>query len=259
MRVNATKAKLGLGEAVFGCWLRYGDPGLVEFIGYQGWDFVVVDGEHGTIDPRECENVVRAAELRDVTPIVRVTTNEMSLILRFMDTGAQGAQIPMINTAEQAEAAVAAIKYWPRGARGLAASRSASYAQASPLAEYVIDANRETLVIAQVETLEAVENLPSIVEVDGIDVIFIGATDLSSSLGVPGQTSHQSVEQAINSIIATVTKSSCALGVMVSTTAAAQEWRERGARYIAFTLEGMIRDSARTTLTAMRAGHGPPE
>src|SRR5579872_5944497 len=133
MRVNLTKKKLRDGEAVYGCWLRYPDPGLVEFVAYQGWDFLVVDAEHGALDPRTCESVVRAAELRDVTPVVRVTSNDAPVILRFMDTGAQGAQVPMVSTAADGERAVQAIKYWPRGSRGLAASRSADYGQTLPL------------------------------------------------------------------------------------------------------------------------------
>ena len=103
MRTNTTKAKLKAGETVFGCFLRYSDPTLVEVIGYQDWDFLVFDGEHGTIEPRDCENMVRAAELRNVTPIVRVTTNLSPIILRFMDTGAQGLHIPWVNSAAEAE------------------------------------------------------------------------------------------------------------------------------------------------------------
>jgi 4-hydroxy-2-oxoheptanedioate aldolase len=255
MRVNTTKVKLEAGELVYGCWLRYCDPALVEFVGYQGWDFVVLDAEHGTLEPRECEGAVRAAELRGVTPIVRVTANDAPVILRFMDTGAQGAQVPMVNSAGEAERAVCAIKYWPRGTRGLAASRAADYAQGAPLSEYVARANRETLVVAQVETAEGINELPAILATDGVDVIFVGATDLSASLGVPGQPAHAKVEQAIDEIVGVVVPSSCALGVLVSSVGAARGWRERGARYIAFTLEAMIRDSARAALAAMREGH----
>jgi 4-hydroxy-2-oxoheptanedioate aldolase len=252
--VNTTKQKLEQGQVAYGCWMRYGDPALVEFVGYQGWDFVVLDAEHGTLDVRDCEGAVRAAELREVTPIIRVTSNEQAVILRFMDTGAQGAQVPMVNSAAEAERAVQAVKYWPRGTRGLAAARAADYAQQAPLSEYVVSANRETLVIAQVETAEAVTELPAIVATDGIDVVFIGATDLSQSLGVPGQPGHAKVEGVIDEIVQGIAGSACALGVMVSSVDAARSWRERGARYIAFTLEAMIRDSARAALAEMHAG-----
>jgi 2-keto-3-deoxy-L-rhamnonate aldolase RhmA len=251
MRANTTKGKLASGGSVYGCWLRYSDPALAEFVSYQGWDFVVFDGEHGTLDPRGCENLVRAAELRDATPVVRVTSNDAPVIGRFLDTGAQGAQIPMVNTAADAERAVQAIKYWPRGERGLAASRAAAYGQDLPLAEYVTRANAETLVVAQIETPEGVSALPAILDVDGIDVIFVGATDLSQALGAPGELDAPRVESAIDEIVRAVVPSRCALGVMVSSTDSALRWRDRGARYIAFTLEAMIHDSARAALAAM--------
>ena len=253
MRENTTKRRLRDGGTVLGCWSRYGDPTLVEYIGYQGWDFVVFDGEHGTLDPRECENAVRAAELRDITPLVRVTTNDAPVILRYMDTGAQGAHIPMISSAAEAERAVAAIKYAPQGSRGLAASRSASFGQAAPYDEYVEQANKETLVVVQIETQEAVDAAPSILEVAGVDVVFLGLTDLSLALGVPGQTTHPDVERAAQTVVDAVAHSEAALGVLVGGASAAESWRERGARYIAVSLEGLIRESSRSFQSALRA------
>ena len=89
MLKNKTKAKLKAGETVHGCFSVIPTPAFIEVQGYLGWDFLVFDGEHGTLEPRDCENLVRAAEVRDVTPLVRVTTNSAPVILRFMDTGAQ--------------------------------------------------------------------------------------------------------------------------------------------------------------------------
>src|SRR5258707_432985 len=117
---NKTKAKLQAGEAVFGCFTRYPNATLVEVMGYQPWDFIVFGGKQGTLHPADCENMVRAAELRGVTPIVRVTTNNAPIILRLMDTGAQGLHVPWVNTAAEAEQAVQSVKYNPRGMRGLA-------------------------------------------------------------------------------------------------------------------------------------------
>ncbi|MBO0798708.1 MAG: siderophore biosynthesis protein SbnG, partial [Blastocatellia bacterium] len=123
MRKNKTKAKLIAGETVFGCFYRYPEPGIVEVLSYQDWDFVLFDAEHGTLEPRDCENLARAAELHDVTTLVRVTTNQPHVILRYLDSGIQGAQIPLINSQAEAEAAVRAVKYHPRGMRGLAGVR----------------------------------------------------------------------------------------------------------------------------------------
>src|SRR5205085_12142083 len=143
-------AKLKAGQTVYGCFLRYADPTLAEVLGYQGWDFLMFDGEHAPLAERECENLVRAAELRGVTPLVRVPTNQPAVILRYLDPGAQGLHVPWINTAAEAEAAVRAVKYQPRGMRGLAAVRAAAYGLAGSLAEYVQAANDQTLIVLHI-------------------------------------------------------------------------------------------------------------
>jgi len=253
LRTNTTKAKLKAGETVFGCFVRYPDAGLVEVLGYQPWDFIVFDGEHGTLEPRDCENMVRAAELRGVTPIVRVTTNLPPIILRFMDSGAQGLHVPWVNSAEEAEQVVRSVKYHPRGIRGLAGVRAADYGQTVPFSEYVTQANRETLIIIHIETAEAVERLPEIAAIDGVDVIFIGPTDLSQSYGVPGQPQHPSVQAGMQRIVDVVADSNAALGIMVSNLQAARQWRDRGARYIAIGLEALLVPATRDYLTGVRA------
>ena len=196
MPVNRTKAKLKKGETVFGCFVRYPDPSLVEMLAGLGWDFVVLESEHGRLDPRTCEDMVRAAERNGITPIVRVTTNSPSIILQFLDTGAQGIIVPQVNSAEEAERAVAAVKFQPRGNRGLSGSRAADYAQGLPFGEYVRHANEETLVVLYIETAEAVRELPKILSVEGVDVVNVGRTDLSHSLGVPGQPEHPECSSA---------------------------------------------------------------
>jgi 4-hydroxy-2-oxoheptanedioate aldolase len=254
LRPNTTKAKLRAGEAVFGCFVRYPEAGLVELLGYEAWDFIVFDGEHGVIEPRDCEHMVRAAELRGVTPIVRATTNAPPVILRFMDTGAQGVHVPWVNSAAEAEAVVRAVKYHPRGIRGLAGVRAADYGQRAPLGEYVQQANTETLIAIHIETIDAVDHLPEIVKVDGLDVIFIGPNDLSHSLGVPGDVRHPTVQAAIQRIVDTVAATELALGIMVGSAQAAQQWRERGARYIAIGMEALLMPAAQSYLLAARAG-----
>ncbi len=253
MQKNTTKAKLQAGEHVFGCFVRYPDATLIEVQGYLGWDFLVFDGEHGTLEPRECENMVRAAELRGVTPIVRVTTNLAPIILRYLDTGAQGLHVPWVNTADEAERAVRAVKYFPRGNRGLAGVRASDFAQIGNLADYVVKANSETLVVLQVESAEAIEHLPKIVETDGVDVVFIGPNDLSHSLGFPGQMDHPKVKSALEQISAVVLPSKKALGIMVTNANAAREWRQRGARYITITLDSVACPAVRAYLAACRA------
>lgn len=253
MRPNTLKAKLKAGETTFGCFTRYPDATLVEVLALQGWDFIVFDGEHGVIEPRDCEHMVRAAELREVTPIVRVTTNQAPVILRYMDSGAHGLHVPWVNSGAEAEAVVRSVKYHPRGIRGLAGIRAADYGQRAPLGEYVQQANAETLVIIHIETMDAVERLPEIVAVEGLDVIFIGPTDLSHSLGVPGQVQHPTVQAAMQRVIDTVAQTDLALGIMVFNAQGAQQWRERGARYITIGLELLLAPAMRGYLQTARA------
>lgn len=252
MHVNQLKSRLQAGETVFGCFTRYPDATLVEVLGHLGWDFIVFDAEHGTIEPRDCEQMVRAAELHQVTPLVRVTANQQFLILRYLDTGAHGLHVPMVSTAEQAEAAVRWVKYHPRGVRGLAGVRASSYGLGVPLGEYVQQANEQTLVVAHLETAESVEALPAILKVEDLDVIFIGPTDLSHSLGVPGQPQHPRVIETMDRIARTVEGSGKALGIMVSHADGARQWKERGARYIAVGLESILAPACRNYLKAVR-------
>src|ERR1700694_3212067 len=162
MQINKAKEKLKSGQAVLGCFVRYPNPGLVEFLGYQSWDYILFDAEHGTIEPEDCENMARAADLRGITSMVRVTTNQPHIILRYMDTGVQGLLVPWVNSATEAENAVRAVKYDPRGNRGLAGVRAAEYGQVVPLGEYVVQSNGQTLVALQVETKHAVDHIDEI-------------------------------------------------------------------------------------------------
>ncbi len=141
MRINATKAKLKAGEIVIGCFVRHPSPSLVEVLSYQPWDYILFDAEHGTIEPYDCEAMVRAVEPRGITTMVRVTTNQPHIILRFMDTGVQGLHIPWVNSAAEAEQAIRSVKYHPRGIRGLAGVRAGDYGQLYSLAEYTRQAN----------------------------------------------------------------------------------------------------------------------
>jgi 4-hydroxy-2-oxoheptanedioate aldolase len=252
LKHNITKEKLKKGEVVFGCFTRYPNAALVEVLGYCGWDFIVFDGEHGAIEPADCEQMVRAAELQGVTPIVRVPVNQQHVILRFLDTGAQGLHVPMVQTAADAEAVVQSVKYQPRGSRGLAAIRAADYAQKIPFGEYVTQANQETLVSVHIETESSVDRLPEILKVDGLDVIFIGPTDLSNSLGHPGEIQQPKVQATLQRCVEMLQGAGPALGIMVPNADAARLWKSRGARYIAVGLEGVLNPACRNYLKTAR-------
>ena len=164
-------------------------------LGYLVFDWILSDNEHGTITVENSEDLIRAGEISGVAPIVRPVSNKPEIIAPFLDRGAWGVQIPHVNTAEEARAAVDAVKYHPLGHRGMfSGSRPAGYGLSGTTAEYVEDANRNTLVCLMLEEVEAIENLPEMVQVEGVDVFFIGSGDLSQSMGYPGQQTHPEVQ-----------------------------------------------------------------
>jgi 4-hydroxy-2-oxoheptanedioate aldolase len=251
---NKTKAKLKAGGSVFGCFMRHGDPGLAETLGYMGWDYLLFDGEHSPLSPRECEQLARISELTGTTGIVRVPSNLPWMIGQVLDTGILGVQIPMINSGAEALTAARAAKYHPVGTRGLATTRAANYGQILPfnIADHITRANAESMVVAQVETPASIEALPEILKVPEIDVIFIGPNDLSLSLGVPGELEHPKVQQAFDTIIAAVTKTDKALGILVPNVEAALQWQAKGARYIMVVMEALLAPAVRGFLKSAR-------
>lgn len=245
MNPNKTKARLGAGEPVFGVFVPFYSPTVVELLGIGGFDFVIIDCEHGPMVPETAEHMVRAAEFSGATPIIRVAQNVQQVILRYLDIGAQGVHIPMVNTKADAEAVVSSVKYPPQGRRGLAGVRAANYGAKEPLAEYVMAANEETMVVCHLETTQAVENLREIVAVEGLDVVFIGPTDLSTSMGYPGQATHPAVHEVITRAIDTITGAGKTAGIMARDVPSAKQYLEMGARYITMGANYMILKAAR--------------
>jgi 4-hydroxy-2-oxoheptanedioate aldolase len=252
MLENRVKAKLAAGEPAFGCFVRTPEPSLIEYVAMLGWDFLVFDAEHGTLQPREVEDLCRAVEPRGTTPIVRVTTNDAPTILRFLDTGAHGLHVPWVNSAAEVERAVQSVKYTPRGIRGLAGSRASEWGINEPIGEYVGRANRETLVVIHIETQDAVDAIDEYIGIDGVDVLFIGPTDLSQSLGHPGDLKHADVLRAMDRVAEAVVGSAKTLGIYAGTVDMTKEWLDRGARYFTTSLEPFLRDGMRAHLRDVR-------
>ncbi len=227
-------------EAALGVFQGFNSSSMVEIVGYAGLDFIVFDSEHGYMSPETMENMVRAAECSNITPLIRVPQNERQYILRALDIGAMGIHVPMINTREDAEKAVYHGKYYPRGGRGLAFStRSAGYGIGINKRQYLEKSNRETMIIVHLETRTAMDNLPQILEVEDIDVLFIGPTDLAQSLGYYGDPNHGEVQEMISGAINLIVKAGKVPGVFVSDLAAASGWINLGVKYIAGGVSGI--------------------
>ena len=198
MKQNPMKAKLLTGEPVFGCSIMVPSPQMVEMVAHAGFDWVLIDMEHGTIGLETAELMIMAAEASGITPVARPPTNRMADISSVMDRGAMGVQVPHVNSAEDARAAVSAVKFGSGNNRGLAVgTRPNNYGLGLSLDSFASTANQQTLVCVQLEDTEALENVDDILQVDGIDVFFIGPSDLSQSMGFPGDPKAGPVASAI--------------------------------------------------------------
>lgn len=196
---NATKAKIKADQAVYGFRLDFYSPSVVESLGSTAYDFVYFDLEHGPLSEESCLEMIRVAEYTGLTPLVRVTSGNSGMVQRLLDSGVMGIIFPHCNTKQEALVMVETVKFPSEGQRGIA-GRSLSLSNMG-VANYVREANRETLVIAMIEETEALDNLADILTVDGLDVLFIGRLDLSLSMGIPGKIDDRMIEDAVDTVI----------------------------------------------------------
>lgn len=203
IRRNRLKANLRAGQKSFGMWLQSPDPTFAEITALAGFDFFIFDLEHGTGDVLTAVEVMRAAACTNSTAMIRVPSSDPITLRRIADAGAEALLVPMVETAEEAKKIVDACRFPPLGKRGNAwdITRAAGYGIAKDYMERVHD---ELLVVVQIETEKGVKNARAIAEVDGVDVVFIGPTDLSGSIGLPGQTGAPEVEALIAECVAAV-------------------------------------------------------
>jgi 4-hydroxy-2-oxoheptanedioate aldolase len=237
MKVLRTfKDKLAKGEPVYGPFMKTVDPAFVECAGHAGFDFVILDMEHGPASFSDLQNLIRGAEAAGVVPVVRTYDSSETAISKALDLGAKGVQIPQIQSADEAREVVKAAKYFPKGERGVCRFVRAANYSSTPRNEYFELAN-EALIILQVEGKQALYKLDSILGVEGLDILFIGPYDLSQSLGVPGQVSHPSVIEAITNITEQAKKAGVVTGVFCDTFEAAALWRSAGIQYLSWSVD----------------------
>jgi 4-hydroxy-2-oxoheptanedioate aldolase len=199
-RENRMKRLIKSNKPAYGVSVQFPSADIVEMIGGLGFDWVMLDAEHGSITPDNIGAMIMAAEISGITPIVRPEKNDPAVINKYLDRGAMGVQVPHVNTAAEARAVVEACLYHPQGSRGLGGGRMADFGWGVPTSEYVVNANRETLVCVQIEDIAAVDNIDEILAVPDIDVFFVGPTDLAQSMGHPGNNGHPEVQEVIEGI-----------------------------------------------------------
>lgn len=196
------KKKWQEGRVTFGVVITLTDPACAEIMAQAGFDFAFIDMEHTTIDPHVLHGLLMGFHGTDTVPVVRVPSHDAAWIKRVLDLGAGGIIVPMVNTAEEAKAAVAACKYPPQGKRSIGPRRASNYAgDIQGLLPYWRAANRSLITIMLIEHHVGVANIDEILQVEGIDAIFIGPGDLSLSMGLLDQMQHPDVQAAVDRIL----------------------------------------------------------
>lgn len=252
-RENRLKKRLLNGERAFGCWVSGGSVTATEILGHIGFDFLLLDHEHGVGDSAEIVDELRAAETTPTPTIVRVPWNDHVYLKRALDAGVDCVMIPSVENADEARAAVAACLYPPAGRRGYAAGvvRASTYGLKT---DYAASANENILTICQVESASAVNDIEAICAIEGLDCVFIGVNDLAGSIGKLEQTGHPDVRALVERAEEAILRSGKLMGTVPNAGASVEELFARGYNIVAGPHDvALLRDAAKAALEAYRS------
>jgi len=233
--------------------MQFGHPGIAEVLATAGFEWIAADCEHGEVDERDVSALARAVHGRGVAPLVRVRENDTLAIRRVLDLGATGVIVPLVNTAEEARAAVRAATYPPDGIRGFAFHRGNDYGVRFD--DYIARASDEIAVVTMVESKEAVENIDEILAVHGVDGVFVGPYDLSGSYGMVGRTGDPVITSALDEVVDACARAGKAAGshVVLPDPEAIAGAVDAGFTFIALGMDDVFLDrGARSALEAAR-------
>jgi 4-hydroxy-2-oxoheptanedioate aldolase len=261
MKQFSFKQRVRAGESLLGTWIEIDSPESAEMAGAAGFDFLVIDTEHGYFDIGAAENLIRAADAAGIIPLVRVAHKDPGLIGRALDAGAEGTVYPGVSRPEEARDAAAACRYPPEGNRGACPFVRAADHRAADWQRFAEASNRGAVNVLLVEGAEGVEQFEQIVAVPGVDAIMLGPFDLSVALGVPGEIDHPRVMETFARMISTAGEKEIAVipNVFAAEPAVAGEqtahWRELGAGAVLVGTDKMLladafrrfRDACRST------------
>lgn len=252
-RENHIKKQLAAGQKSLVCWLHSASPVIAEIVALTGYDGTVIDLEHGPDNYLSATALMQAMSAAPTSSIIRVPWNDHVEIKRALDTGCEGIMVPEVNSADEAQALVSACLYPPQGKRGAASvlNRASSYGLQN--SQYIDDNGSELLVIAQIESLKAVENLEAIAAVEGIDVLFIGHGDLSGDCGKIGDYENPAFIEALAKAEDIISKSGKYLGGLPRANDLAKDMLERGYDLVISASDVlMFRDAALQDLKTTR-------
>jgi 2-keto-3-deoxy-L-rhamnonate aldolase RhmA len=252
---NRAKAALQEGKLLMGTMLaEIRQPSIMQILLNAGFDFVIIDNEHGAFGIESIADLSRMARILGLTPIVRVPELAYPYIAQSLDAGAQGIMLPRVTHPDQVHEVLAMMKYPPMGRRGAAMSRGQSDFRSGPLGENLAHANAHSMLMIQVESAEAVAHLDAIAAIQGVDVLFIGPTDLSIALGVPGQPEAPQLIEVIERVMARCKANGVATAIQANDLAYARRWVERGMEIISYSSEiGLLVAAATAGIQSLRA------
>ncbi|MGM5483425.1 MAG: HpcH/HpaI aldolase family protein [Nanobdellota archaeon] len=232
-------------DFVLGMFMKTSDPSFVEIAGLAGFDFVILDAEHGVTNYQNMQNLIRAAEISNTFPIIRIPEINETNIGKSLDIGAKGIQAPQISTREDIKKLINLSKFYPEGERGVCRFVRAANHSLMDKNDYFKKSN-ETILIIQLEGQEALTNLDEIIQLRNIDVVFIGPYDLSQSLGVPGNIFDEKVITAMKTIVDKCKKSNKLVGTFVDCEKGLKLWKDAGVKYIAYSVDvGIFADACK--------------
>lgn len=246
---NTFKHAIAEPGARIGLWLGLGDPYAAELCATAGFDWLLVDGEHGPNDLRSMLGTLQAVAPYPAHPVVRVPHGDAALIKQVLEIGATTLLVPMVESAEQARALVRATRYPPQGLRGVGSGLARS-SRWSSYPKYLHEANERICLLVQVESVEALAQIDTIAAVEGVDGVFIGPSDLSASMGYLGDTAHPEVRAAIDHAIGRILAAGKAPGVLTVDEALARHYIALGARFVAVGVDATLLARATRALAA---------
>ena len=252
--ITRIREKLAQGQLVVGTMLvELRQPSVMTLLANAGFDFVLIDNEHGPFSVETIADLSRAARAAGVTPVVRIPELTYAQVTQALDGGAQGIMLPRVVARAQVEECIGFMKYPPLGRRGAVLARGHTGFMGGPLAETLEQFNRQTFLIVQIETASAVEHLDEILSVPGVDAALIGPTDLSLSLGAPGRMDDPKLLAAIERTLAACAAHSVVPAIHTNDVAMTSAWAARGMRLVSINSEaGLLMAGARTAVTAIR-------
>lgn len=245
--MNRVKELLRAGKPAIGPIVQLPSAPVAALLSQVGFDWLWLDMEHGAINIETLQLMVQATKGTSTVPIARIPWNHHWLAKPVLDTGVMGVITPFVNTKQEAEAAVAGLRYPPEGVRGFLPTFAASRWDLS-LSDYIKVANKEILAIMLIEHADAVKNIDEILSVPGVDVAFVGMYDLSGSMGLLGQTTHPEVEAAAQKVLAAAKKARVAAGIISLTPEEARQRVQQGFQFIAVSVDALLLSSAAKSL-----------